>query len=236
MLFVLPEEQGIGRRPRRCSSPECCREPDAGPSHLGDRAPTAPSRSRTALYSRSASCPGMPRLQPRRRCPPAGARCRRLPAGVTRGRPSRSIASRPAGRRRPPRADGDRSTPSTASSSATRTRRTTLPARRRAAAGFLYRDADGPSLGYGYASPGRPDRARRASATRTLLAPVIGHLLRRGPPRRALRASGSRARADGPWRRSSGRPAASRASRRSLCWDRPFADFARYLPISPGSC
>jgi GNAT superfamily N-acetyltransferase len=98
--------------------------------------------------------------------------------------------------------------------------------------GFLYRGPDGAPLGYGYASEvGRvgPVAVRDAA----LLAPAVGHLLgavrprdasilwvpgAAGPTVEALLRSGFRL---------DGFPVL-------LCWDRPFADFERYLPISPG--
>jgi GNAT superfamily N-acetyltransferase len=98
--------------------------------------------------------------------------------------------------------------------------------------GFLYRGPDGAPVGYGYASEvGRvgPVAVRDAA----LLAPVIGHLLGAVRPRDAsiVWVPGA---AGGPIEgllraglRLDGFPVL-------LCWDRPFADFSRYLPISPG--
>jgi GNAT superfamily N-acetyltransferase len=98
--------------------------------------------------------------------------------------------------------------------------------------GWLYRGPDGAVLGYGYATEaGRvgPVAVRDAD----LLAPVLGHLTSAVQPRGAfaLWLPGSADRAVVP---------ALRAGFRLdqfpllLCWDRPFADFSRYLPISPG--
>jgi hypothetical protein len=98
--------------------------------------------------------------------------------------------------------------------------------------GWLYRGPDGAVLGYGYATEaGRvgPVAVRDAD----LLAPVLGHLTTAVQPRGAfaLWLPGSADRAVVP---------ALRAGFRLdqfpilLCWDRPFADFSRYLPISPG--
>ena len=98
--------------------------------------------------------------------------------------------------------------------------------------GWLYRGPDGAALGYGYATEaGRvgPVAVRDAD----LLAPVLGHLTTAVQPRGAfaLWLPGSADRAVVP---------ALRAGLRLdqfpilLCWDRPFADFSRYLPISPG--
>ncbi len=90
----------------------------------------------------------------------------------------------------------------------------------------------GHALGYGYATEaGRvgPIAVRDAD----LLAPVLGHLMSAVQPRGAfaLWLPGSADRAVVP---------ALRAGFRLdqfpilLCWDQPFADFSRYLPISPG--
>ncbi len=98
--------------------------------------------------------------------------------------------------------------------------------------GFLYRGPDGAPLGYGYAGAiGRigPIAIRDGA----LLEAVVGHLAAAVPARGAqavwglggaprliptLLAAGLR---------MDGHPMI-------LCWDRPFADFARYVPISPG--
>jgi GNAT superfamily N-acetyltransferase len=98
--------------------------------------------------------------------------------------------------------------------------------------GWLYRGPDGAPLGYGYATEaGRvgPIAVRDA----TLLSPIIGHLTSVVLPRGAfaLWLPGSADRAV---------VSALRAGFRLdqfpvlLCWDQPFADFSRYLPISPG--
>ena len=98
--------------------------------------------------------------------------------------------------------------------------------------GWLYRGPDGHALGYGYATEaGRvgPVAVRDAA----LVVPVLGHLTSAIEPRGAfaLWLPGNADRAV---------VAALRAGFRLdqfpvlLCWDRPFADFGRYLPISPG--
>jgi GNAT superfamily N-acetyltransferase len=98
--------------------------------------------------------------------------------------------------------------------------------------GWLYRGPDGRAVGYGYATEaGRvgPIAVRDAD----LVSPVIGHLTRSIMPRGAfaLWLPGTADRAV---------TAALKAGFRLdqfpvlLCWDRPFADFSRYLPISPG--
>jgi GNAT superfamily N-acetyltransferase len=98
--------------------------------------------------------------------------------------------------------------------------------------GFLYRGPDGDVVGYGYASEvGRVGPV--AVRDDALLAPVIGHLLRAVAPRgaSAVWAPGHADRVVvGLLRaglRLDGFPVL-------LCWSRPFADFTRYLPISPG--
>ena len=98
--------------------------------------------------------------------------------------------------------------------------------------GWLYRGPDGAALGYGYATEaGRvgPVAVRDAA----LMVPVLGHLTSAVEARGAfaLWLPGNADRAV---------VAALRAGFRLdqfpvlLCWDRPFADFGRYLPISPG--
>jgi GNAT superfamily N-acetyltransferase len=98
--------------------------------------------------------------------------------------------------------------------------------------GWLYTGPDGAPLGYGYASEaGRVGPV--AVRDETLLAPVLGHLTTSVEPRGALAMwlPGTADRAIVP---------ALRAGFRLdqfpilLCWDRPFADLARYMPISPG--
>jgi GNAT superfamily N-acetyltransferase len=98
--------------------------------------------------------------------------------------------------------------------------------------GFLYRGAAGEPLGYGYAGEvGRigPVAVREAA----LLAPVVGHLIAAVRPRDASIA----------WVPGAARPVIESLLHAGfrlegfpilLCWDRPFADFERYLPISPG--
>ena len=98
--------------------------------------------------------------------------------------------------------------------------------------GWLYRGPGGEPVGYGYAGEaGRvgPVAVRDAA----LLAPILGHLTSAVVPRGAFAmwVGGAADRALVP---------ALQAGFRLdqfpvlLCWDRPFADFSRYLPISPG--
>jgi len=98
--------------------------------------------------------------------------------------------------------------------------------------GFLFRDRDGRAVGYGYSSEaGRvgPIAVRDAA----LLGPIMGHLVSEVRPRGAF----------GVWVPGTAGDtvvALLRAGFRLdgfpvlLCWDRPYGDLARYLPISPG--
>jgi GNAT superfamily N-acetyltransferase len=98
--------------------------------------------------------------------------------------------------------------------------------------GFLFLGRDGGPVGYGYASEaGRVGPiAVRDSA---LLGPVIGHLVTTVSPRGAfgLWLPGAAEGTVGPLLRAGFRLEGFPCL---LCWDRPFADFARYVPISPG--
>lgn len=98
--------------------------------------------------------------------------------------------------------------------------------------GFLYRGPDGTPVGYGYVSEaGRVGPI--AALDESLLAPILGHLTRTVQARGAyaLWLPGTADRVV---------VAALDAGFRLdqfpilLCWDRPFADLSRYLPISPG--
>ena len=98
--------------------------------------------------------------------------------------------------------------------------------------GWLYRGPDGEPVGYGYAGEaGRvgPVAVRDAA----LLGPILGHLTSAVQPRGAFAI----------WVPGSAGQAVVTALAAGfrldafpvlLCWDRPFADFSRYLPISPG--
>ena len=98
--------------------------------------------------------------------------------------------------------------------------------------GWLYRGPDGSPLGYGYAGEsGRlgPVVVRDPD----LLAPILGHLTSAVIPRgaSAIWIGGAADRALLPLLQAGFRLEAFPVL---LCWDRPFADFSRYLPISPG--
>jgi GNAT superfamily N-acetyltransferase len=98
--------------------------------------------------------------------------------------------------------------------------------------GFLYRDGNGADIGYGYAS-----EVGRVGPVAVLdpdhLAPIVGHLLRAVQPRGA----------QAVWVAGAAAETITMLLAAGLrfedfpilvCWDRPFADFSRYLPISPG--
>ena len=98
--------------------------------------------------------------------------------------------------------------------------------------GWLYRGPDGTAVGYGYAGEaGRlgPVAARDAA----LIGPILGHLTSAVVPRGAfaLWVGGDADRAV-----VAALGAGFRLDRFPVLvgWDRPFADFSRYLPISPG--
>ncbi len=98
--------------------------------------------------------------------------------------------------------------------------------------GFLFRDRAGAAGAYGYSSEsGRvgPIAVRDTG----LLGAVVGHLVRAVRPRGAfgIWVPGTAGEAIVPLLRAGFRFEGFPAL---LCWDRPFADFARYVPMSPG--
>lgn len=98
--------------------------------------------------------------------------------------------------------------------------------------GFMYLGADDAPLGYGYASPvGRIGPVAVQDAV--LLAPVVGHLMGAVAPRggQAIWVPGDAAELLVGLLASGFRMDPFPVL---LCWTRPFADFGRYLPISPG--
>jgi GNAT superfamily N-acetyltransferase len=98
--------------------------------------------------------------------------------------------------------------------------------------GFLYQDRTGAAAGYGYTSEsGRVGPI--AVSDPSLLGAVVGHLVTAVQPRGAfgLWVPGSADQAVVPLLRAGFRLDGFPVM---LCWDRPFADFSRYLPISPG--
>ena len=99
-------------------------------------------------------------------------------------------------------------------------------------AGFLYVDGGGRPIGYGYTSEaGRVGPV--ATLDPALLAPILGHLVSTIVPRGAF----------GIWMPGDAGEAMAALLRSGfridgfpclVCWDRPLADFSRYVPISPG--
>lgn len=97
--------------------------------------------------------------------------------------------------------------------------------------GFLFLGSDGGPIGYGYASEaGRvgPIAVRDAA----LLGPAVAHLVTTVRPRGAfgLWLPGAAEDTIGPLLRAGFRLVGFPCL---MCWDRPFADFTRYVPISP---
>jgi GNAT superfamily N-acetyltransferase len=98
--------------------------------------------------------------------------------------------------------------------------------------GWLFRGPDGTAIGYGYA--GESGRVGPVAVRdEALLGPVLGHLTSAVVPRGAFAMwiGGAADRALVPALRAGFRLEPFPVL---LCWDRPFADFSRYLPISPG--
>lgn len=98
--------------------------------------------------------------------------------------------------------------------------------------GWLFSAPDGSPMGYGYATEaGRVGPI--ASRDADLVAPIIGYLTTEVTPRGAF----------AMWLPGDAAPAVVGALQAGfrlepfpvlLCWDRAFADFSRYVPISPG--
>ncbi len=98
--------------------------------------------------------------------------------------------------------------------------------------GWLYHGPDGVPIGYGYA--GESGRLGPVAVLDPdLLVPVLGHLTSAVIPRgaSAIWIGGAADRALVALLRAGFRLEAFPVL---LCWDRPFADFSRYLPSSPG--
>ncbi len=225
MLFVRPEAQGqgLGRALLEWLLP--------GPDHHGQLATAVDSLQpiSTALYAQYGITPRMPVLDLRGEILRSEA-FPALPAGIV-SVPFETIASGPPG------GSGHRELAETVNALDRELLGAEHPddhrfLRAESRQGFLYRGPDGVSLGYGYASEvGRigPIAIRDG----TLLEAVIGHLAAAVPARgaRAVWALGAAPRLV---------PTLLAAGLRidgfplMLCWDRPFADFARYVPISPG--
>jgi GNAT superfamily N-acetyltransferase len=225
MLFVRPDAQGqgLGRTLLERLLP--------GPDHAGSLATSVDTVQpiSTALYASYGMAPRMPILDLRGEVSRPEA-FPALPAGIAVV-PFESVAEGS------PSGSGHRELATTVDALDREVLGTHHPedhrflrAERRR--GFLYRGPDGAALGYGYAGEvGRvgPIAVRDGS----LLEPIIGHLVATVPSRgaRAVWVPGGAPRL---------LPTLLAAGLRidgfplMLCWDRPFADFARYLPISPG--
>lgn len=225
MLFVLPEEQdlGLGRALIEAVLP---------PADAGLALYTAIDSAQPislALYSRYGMVPRMPVLDlvGELRTPAAFPP---LPTGVT-ATPFESIAAGP------PDGDGHRELTAAVGALDAEVLGFDHPQdhrylRGRDRHGFVYRDAAGDVLGYGYGSEvGRigPVAVRRPE----LVAPVLGHLFG------AVRARGAYA----VWVPGTATEAVTTLLAAGLrvdgfpilfCWDRPLIDYSRYLPISPG--
>ena len=211
MLFIRPGDQGAGLG--RALLERVMPADDAVTATATDTAQPISN----ALY---ASCGMVPRI----------------PLLNLVGRPERPDAfdALPSGVAARPMGDGDAATVDALDAAIARFRHPQDHAFLRAESrrGFLYRAPDGSALGYGYASEaGRVGPI--AVRDEALLPAVLGHVLTAVEPRgaSALWVSGA---AGGALM------ALLRAGLRLegfpvlLCWNRPFADFSRYLPISPG--
>jgi GNAT superfamily N-acetyltransferase len=98
--------------------------------------------------------------------------------------------------------------------------------------GWLYHGPDGAPLGYGYA--GEAGRLGPVAVRdEALAAPILGHLTSAVTPRGAF-ATWIPGAADRALMACLGAGFRLDTFPFLLRWDRPFADFARYLPISPG--
>ena len=225
MLFALPEEQGagVGRELLERVLPA----PDSG-LVLGTATDSAQAIS-NALYSRYGMVPRMPllNLSGELRRPAALGE---LPDGMTAIAFEEMVADGGDGR-------GHRALAELVNGLDLATLGVTHPqdhawlrvSKRR---GFVYRSADGEVLGYGYSSEaGRVGPI--AVLDPSLMAPVLGHLLRAVPPRGAFAI----------WTPGAAGEAVKMLLDAGLrlepfpillCWSDDVTDFSRYLPISPG--
>jgi GNAT superfamily N-acetyltransferase len=225
MLFVLPEEQGVGLG-------RTLLERVLPPPGSGLAVATAIDSAQpisTALYSQYGMVPRLPllHLAGELRHPEA---LPDLPAGVS-ATPFEALAAGPP--------DGPGHEQLVAAVAAIdgelmgyehpQDHRYLRASERR---GFLYRDEAGAALGYGYGSEvGRVGPV--AVLREELLGPVLGHVLRAVRPRGAYAVWVPGSAADGL---TTLLAAGLRIEEFPilLCWDRPLVDFSRYLPTSPG--
>jgi GNAT superfamily N-acetyltransferase len=224
MLFVLPELQGagVGRQLLARVLPE---DPDAARATATDSAQPISN----ALYASYGIVPRMPLLN-LSGLPERPDAFDPLPSGIV----PRSFESLAAG---PPGGDGHRRLTAAVDALDRELLGAAHPMdhrflRSESRWGWLYEGPDGTPLGYGYA--GEAGRLGPVAVRdEALLAPILGHLTAAVTPRGAF----------ATWVPG----AADRAVVALLaagfrldqfpvlvCWDRPFADFSKYLPISPG--
>ncbi len=225
MLFVLPDEQarGLGRALLEAVLPA-----GGDPALAGDRAPTPPSRSPTPSTPATGSCPGCRSWSSSGG--PTGASARR--PCRTASAPSPSSSSRPARPTGPGRAGSPR-------------RSTTLD---RAVLGYAH--PPGPRLPAGDRPAGPPLRGGGRTGRRLRVRRDRPDGSDRWPSRTSRWSPACWATSSAPSSRagvfSAWVPGAAGAAVSTLlgaglrledfpvllCWDRPFADFARYLPIT----
>jgi GNAT superfamily N-acetyltransferase len=224
MLFVLPELQGagVGRQLLARVLPD---DPDAARATATDSAQPISN----ALYASYGIVPRLPLLN-LSGLPDRASAFGPLPSGVV----PVSFEALAAG---PPGGDGHRRLSAAVDTLDGELLGATHPMdhrflRSEGRRGWLYHGPDGTPLGYGYA--GEAGRLGPVAVRdETLLAPVLGHLTAAVAPRGAF-ATWVPGAADRAVVALLG--AGFRLDRFPvlLCWDRPFADFSRYLPISPG--
>ena len=225
MLFILPEEQGMGLGRELLA--RVLPPADAGLS-LGTATDSAQPIS-NALYSTYGIVPRVPLLHLIGDVRVPGA-LPDLPPGVT-ATPFEAIAAGPpggAGHRELAETIGRLDLAVAGFEHPEDHRFLRIGGRR----GFLYRDAAGTATGYGYTSEiGRVGPVAALDAAH--VAPILGHLLRAVQPRGAFAI----------WVAGTAGDAVSMLLGAGLrlepfpillCWDRPVSDLARYLPISPG--
>jgi GNAT superfamily N-acetyltransferase len=224
MLFVLPELQGagVGRRLLARVLPD---DPDVARATATDSAQPISN----ALYATYGIVPRMPLLN-LSGLPERPGSFGALPSGVV----PTSFDTLAAG---PPGGEGHRRLTETVDALDRELLGASHPVdhrflRSESRWGWLYHGPDGSPLGYGYA--GEAGRLGPiAVRDETLLGPVLGHLTSAVAPRGAF-ATWVPGAADRAVVALLG--AGFRLDRFPVlvCWDRPFADFSRYLPISPG--
>ena len=224
MLFVLPELQGagVGRRLLARVLPD---DPDVARATATDSAQPISN----ALYATYGIVPRMPLLN-LSGLPERPGSFGMLPSGVV----PTSFETLAAG---PPGGEGHRRLTRAVDALDVELLGASHPVdhrflRSESRWGWLYHGPDGSPLGYGYA--GEAGRLGPiAVRDETLLGPILGHLTSAVTPRGAF-ATWVPGAADRAVVALLG--AGFRLDRFPvlLCWDRPFADFSRYLPISPG--